>query len=83
VGASGHRIERVLGEVATTTTTIMQTYRIYFLDADDHIKAVEVIDCADDAAAAAIAGALLDERKSYAAIEVWRGKDRVHQARRA
>lgn len=60
----------------------MQTYRFYFLDADDHIKASEVMTCADDAAASAAAASLLEDRKSYAAIEVWRGKDLVHHARR-
>lgn len=60
----------------------MQTYRFYFLDSDDHIKASEVMDCADDAAAAAAAASLLDGRQGCAAVEVWRGKQLVHHARR-
>jgi predicted dinucleotide-binding enzyme len=61
----------------------MQAYRFYFLGSDDHIRAVEVIDCADDAAAKQKAEALLHERNGFAAIEVWREKDMVHQVRRA
>ncbi|HET6621587.1 MAG TPA: hypothetical protein VFG64_16745 [Dongiaceae bacterium] len=60
----------------------MQSYRFYLLDAGEHIKAVETIECADDAAAAAKAAALLEERTSFASIEVWKGKVRVHLARR-
>lgn len=60
----------------------MPAYRFYFLGTDDHIKATETIECADNAAAAATAAALLDDRPGYAAIEVWRGKDLVHQTRR-
>lgn len=60
----------------------MPAYRFYFLSADDHIRAAETIECADNAAAAVKADALLDERTDYAAIEVWIAKDIVHQARR-
>lgn len=60
----------------------MQSYRFYLLDHDEHIKAVETIDCAGDAAAAAKATALLEERTSFASIEVWKGKVRVHLVRR-
>ena len=60
----------------------MQTYRFYFLDAEDHIKASEVMTCPDDAAATAAAASLLEDHKGYAAIEVWRGKDLVHHTRR-
>lgn len=60
----------------------MPAYRFYFLSADDHIKAAETIECADNVAAAAKADALLGERTDHAAIEVWIAKDLVHQARR-
>jgi len=60
----------------------MQTYRVYFMDSDDHIKAVEVITCADDAEARLRAAGLLTERRSFSSVEVWREKDMVHQARR-
>ena len=60
----------------------MQTYRVYFLDSDDHIKAVEVISCADDAEARLRAVGLLGERRSFSSAEVWRDKDLVHQVRR-
>jgi hypothetical protein len=60
----------------------MPVYRFYFLGSDDHIKAAETIDCTDDAAAEHKARALLDERKGYASIEVWRGKVLLHQVRR-
>lgn len=60
----------------------MPAYRFYFLSADDHIKAAEVIECADGIVASAKADALLDERKQFAAIEVWNGKDIVHRTGR-
>ncbi|HEY1381998.1 MAG TPA: hypothetical protein VGF43_00205 [Dongiaceae bacterium] len=60
----------------------MPAYRFYFIDGTDHIRGVEVIDCADDAAAKQRSEAILHERKDVAAIEVWREKDLVHQARR-
>jgi hypothetical protein len=60
----------------------MPTYRVYFLDKDEHIKAVEVITCADDAAARREATGLLDERRRYASVEVWRERDRVEHIRR-
>jgi hypothetical protein len=60
----------------------MQTYRVYFLSADDHIKAVEVIACRDDAEARLRAAGLLNERKTFTSVEVWRDKDMVHQIRR-
>jgi hypothetical protein len=61
----------------------MPAYRFYFLGSDDHIKAVETIDCADDAEAKRKAETLLNERTSFGSIEVWREKDMVHQIRRA
>jgi hypothetical protein len=60
----------------------MHSYRFYFLDGNDHIKAVETIDCISDAEAARKAADLLAEHNAYEAIEVWKGKLRVHQARR-
>lgn len=60
----------------------MQSYRVYFLDADDHIKAVEVITCADDATAKHQAAQLLSERDKFVSVEIWREKDLVHQLRR-
>jgi hypothetical protein len=61
----------------------MPGYRFYFLDSDDHIKAVETVDCADDAEAKVKAESLFNERTGFASIEVWREKDMVHQVRRA
>ena len=60
----------------------MHSYRFYFLDANDHIKAVETIECISDVEAARKATDLLAEHNAYEAIEVWKGKHRVHQARR-
>lgn len=59
----------------------MRAYRFYFMDSDEHIKAVETIDCADDAAAGAKAADLLAQRIVFASVEVWREKDLVHRAR--
>lgn len=61
----------------------MHTYRFYFLGTDDHIRAAETLECADDAVAVATATALLDDRRGYASIEVWRGKELVRQIRRS
>ena len=61
----------------------MPAYRFYFIDGNDRIKGVEVINCADDAAAKQQSEAILRERKGFSSIEVWREKDLVHQARRA
>jgi hypothetical protein len=60
----------------------MQTYRVYFLGPDDHIKAVEVISCKNDAEAKLRAAGFLKERKAFASVEVWREKDMVHHVRR-
>ena len=59
----------------------MRSYRFYFL-LNDHIKAVETRDCADDANASAMAGNLLEERSAFDAVEVWSGRTFVHRKNR-
>ena len=59
----------------------VRSYRFYFL-LNDHIKAVETRDCADDANATVVAGTLLDERSAFDAIEVWSGRTFVHRKSR-
>ena len=59
----------------------MRTYRFYFL-VDDRIRAVETFDCEDDASAAKKAGAFLEDRHAFEAVEVWSGKTLVHRQNR-
>jgi hypothetical protein len=49
---------------------------------NDHIKAVETRDCADDTHATVMAGTLLAERSTFDAVEVWSGRTLVHRTNR-
>ena len=59
----------------------MRSYRFYFM-VNDHIKAVETRDCADDTHATVMAGTLLAERSTFDAVEVWSGRTLVHRKNR-
>ena len=52
----------------------MALYRIYKLDADDHIADAENVECATDEEACAKA---LQMQGAYPAVEVWEGARRV------
>ncbi|HET6158344.1 MAG TPA: hypothetical protein VFE34_08375 [Dongiaceae bacterium] len=56
-----------------------RSYRAYFLNSSDHIRAVTVIQAEEDASAAAEAEFLLIHSE-YAAIEIWDGKRLVVRA---
>lgn len=60
---------------------VMRKYRCYFLDAQSHIIAAEIIECADDAAAQEAAARLLNDRQHHAA-ELWDGSRRVARLER-
>ncbi len=49
------------------------SYRCYFMSGDA-IQAVQVFECADDAAVVSKASALLDAKPQHPAIEIWQGK---------
>lgn len=59
----------------------MTKYRCYFLDAQSHIVAAEIIDCPDDAGAQRAAAQLLQERQHFA-LELWDGPRRVARLQR-
>jgi hypothetical protein len=59
----------------------MAKYRCYFLDAQSHIVAAEVIDCPDDASAQQAAAQMLRSRQHHA-IELWDGPRRVARLQR-
>jgi hypothetical protein len=48
----------------------MAEYRLYWINADDHIKGADDLECSSDQAAQALATARLGD---FPAIEVWRG----------
>jgi hypothetical protein len=52
-------------------------YRCYFLSADEKIQRAEEFMCADDRAAISRARALFNA-KSYPALELWRGDQKIH-----
>jgi hypothetical protein len=52
----------------------MAKYRLFFIGHDDHIMKAEVVDCATDGGAVALARAACAE---HPAVEVWEGARRV------
>ena len=59
----------------------MQSYKVYFLDHQDHIFAVDDIDAPDDEAAIDRASDLCASNPNCAAVEVWQ-RDRLLQRHR-
>ena len=64
------------------TTQIMALYRCHFLDADDHIKALEEVDAGSLLDAIDRANAMLNERSHHDAVEVWAGNRWIYRAGR-
>lgn len=58
----------------------MTSYRCYFLDEDDHIRAVESIDAEALSDAIATALTILKQRPHHSGIELWCGAKRVYPA---
>lgn len=55
----------------------MRYYRCYFLDADGHVLAAEVVQADTDEEALARAAEMLSGRPHYRSIEVWDGARRI------
>ena len=60
----------------------MALYRCQFLDADDHIKALEEINAGSLLDAIDRANAMLNERSHHDVVEVWAGNKWVCRAAR-
>ena len=58
----------------------MHVYRCYFLNADDHIEAFEVIEMAGLNDAVERALAMLKARPQHRSVELWDGSRRVYPA---
>lgn len=54
-----------------------QTYRIYFLNAQNRITDTHVLDCADDTSCRQQALELLSEHPEYWAVEIWQDSRKI------
>jgi hypothetical protein len=52
-------------------------YQGMMLDPQGAIKGIRIIECQDDLTAVDAARASLERARSYAAVEIWRGDQRV------
>lgn len=59
----------------------MHIYRCYFLNADDHIEAFEVIEVASLSEGIDRAQAMLKARPQHRSVELWDGSRRIYPAR--
>jgi hypothetical protein len=55
----------------------MGAYRCFAIDFNDHIRAAEVVDCADDRAAALAGEELLRRHPAARQIEIWQLDRRI------
>jgi hypothetical protein len=49
----------------------MTSYRCFAIDLNGHIRAADIVDCADDAAAASAARQLLQQHPAARRLEIW------------
>ena len=59
----------------------MHIFRCYFLNADDHVEAFEVIEVASLSEGIDRAHAMLKVRPQHRTVELWDGSRRVYPAR--
>jgi hypothetical protein len=55
----------------------MQSYRCFAIDLDGHIAAADILECADDAAAARAARRVLEQHAAAQRLEIWRLDRRI------
>lgn len=55
----------------------MTFYRCFAIDSEGHVRGAEVLDCADDAAAAVAAQSLLALHPAARRLEIWQFDRRV------
>ena len=60
----------------------MPAYRCFTIDRNGHITTADVVDCADDDAAACAARRVLEQHRTAWCLEIWRLDRRVGVLRR-